>query len=76
LLAAPLATVVTGLVDTIPGLFIFSRLDLVGASKPVVRAGVVVDLEGAAFPRFQTLVTNFFAEAKNPKREGLGFGAK
>lgn len=72
-----------GLVGMNPGvLFFFIELDLlvivlvVLATPPM---GVGVEAAGvagaAAFPLPQTLATNFFAEAKNPNFEALGFGA-
>ena len=49
-----------------------------GADLLTVTAGLGM-LDGGAgaavFPRFQTLVTTDFAAEKNPKREGLAFGA-
>lgn len=49
-----------------------------GAGLLTVTAGLGM-LDGGAgaavFPRFQTLVTTDFAAEKNPKREGLAFGA-
>lgn len=75
------------LVGMNPGVapFFFKGLDLSFAvSDWLEEAAVVVFLWTplvagagcAVFPRFQTLATRFLAEVKNPKRVGLGLGAK